>query len=91
MQVLPHWHQKKVAAVGGEPQLLEIEPNIQVGTAILAEYLKATDGKVDAALARYRGLSEADTYVSHVREQMKHLTLVQRKAEARYPTMLIAR
>jgi hypothetical protein len=76
MQVLPKWHQDKVLGVGGEPSLLLIAPNIDVGAAILAEYLNAEDGSVEDALERYLGAAGADRYVNLVRREMAHLTKV---------------
>jgi hypothetical protein len=76
MQVLPKWHQDKVLNVGGEPSLLLIAPNINVGAAILAEYLDAEDGNLEDALGRYLGSAGAEHYLRLVRLEMAHLTKV---------------
>jgi soluble lytic murein transglycosylase-like protein len=76
MQVLPKWHQEKVLGVGGEPSLLLIAPNINVGAAILAEYLEAEDGNIEDALGHYLGSAGADHYTKLVRREMAHLTRV---------------
>jgi soluble lytic murein transglycosylase-like protein len=76
MQVLPKWHQDKVLDVGGEPSLLLIAPNINVGAAILAEYLDAEDGNIEEALGHYLGSAGAGHYVKLVRLEMAHLTRV---------------
>jgi soluble lytic murein transglycosylase-like protein len=76
MQVLPKWHQDKILDVGGESSLLLIAPNINVGAAILAEYLDAEDGNVEDALGHYLGSAGADHYVKLVRREMAHLTRV---------------
>jgi soluble lytic murein transglycosylase-like protein len=76
MQVLPKWHQDKVLGVGGEPSLLLIAPNINVGAAILAEYLDAEDGNVEDALGHYLGTAGAEHYLKLVRREMAHLTRV---------------
>ena len=52
MQVMPKYHQDKLAAHGGEPALLEPEVNILVGTRILREYQRRLgDGNRAAAAA----------------------------------------
>jgi soluble lytic murein transglycosylase-like protein len=76
MQVMPKWHQDKVSGVGGEPSLLLIAPNIDVGAAILAEYLDAGNGDVENALGRYLGTAGADHYVKLVRNEMAHLAKI---------------
>jgi hypothetical protein len=78
MQVLPRWHQAKVLDVGGESSLLLIAPNINVGAAILAEYLDAEDGNIEDALGHYLGSAGAEHYVKLVRLEMAHLTRVLR-------------
>jgi len=62
--------------VGGEPSLLLIAPNINVGAAILAEYVDAEDGDVTGALGHYLGTAGADSYVKRVRLEMAHLARV---------------
>lgn len=76
MQVVPKWHQDKVLGVGGESSLLLIAPNINVGAAILADYVEAEDGNVSDALARYLGTGGADQYLQRVRLEMAHLARV---------------
>jgi soluble lytic murein transglycosylase-like protein len=76
MQVMPKWHQDKVLRVGGEPSLLLIAPNINVGAAILAEYVVAEDGNITDALGHYLGAAGADHYVNMVRSEMAHLAKV---------------
>ena len=76
MQVVPQWHQDKIVNVGGDPSLLLIEPNIAVGTAILADYLDAEDGDLDGALARYLGTAGGVRYSQRVHLEMRHLTKV---------------
>jgi soluble lytic murein transglycosylase-like protein len=76
MQVVPKWHQDRLVAVGGEPSLLLVAPNINVGAAILAEYVEAEDGNITGALGRYLGTAGGDHYVAHVRREMAHLSRV---------------
>lgn len=76
MQVVPHWHQDKILRVGGDPSMLLIEPNITVGTAILAEYLDAEDGNLENALGRYLGTTGGVTYSKRVHVEMRHLAKV---------------
>lgn len=63
IQVVAKWHPQKVFGVGGEPSLLLIAPNINVGAAILAEYVAAEDGNITGALGHYLGLpAQVPTY-----------------------------
>ena len=60
MQVMPKFHQDKLAAHGGEPALLEPEVNILVGTRILREYQRRL-GDTEAALQMYNGALDEPT------------------------------
>lgn len=81
MQVLARFHKEKVTAVGGEKELLQIRPNIQVGSQILAEYLDIEDGNLKTALGRYFGSPEVDAYFGRVRLQMRHFERVIKSLE----------
>lgn len=72
MQVVPKWHQDKIQRNGGESSLMLIAPNINVGAAILAEYVAAEDGNIVDALGHYLGTAGADRYINHVRLEMAH-------------------
>ncbi len=76
MQVMPQWHQDKIVPVGGDPSLLLIEPNIRVGTDILADYLDAEDGNLENALGRYLGTAGGVSYTKRVHVEMRHLSRV---------------
>jgi soluble lytic murein transglycosylase-like protein len=76
MQVMPQWHQDKIEKLGGDPAMLLIEPNITVGTAILAEYLEAEDGNLEQALGRYLGRAGGEHYKKRVQVEMQHLANV---------------
>jgi soluble lytic murein transglycosylase-like protein len=76
MQVVPQWHQDKIVRVGGDPALLLIQPNITVGTAILAEYLDAEDGNLENALSRYLGSGGGMHYNERVHAELVHLTRI---------------
>ena len=89
MQVNAKWHQDKVHDVGGEQMLLAVAPNIWVGTAILAEYLGRERGRIDPALGRYWGSAQADQYVQRVRDQMRHLSNVAKRATTLSASTLI--
>jgi soluble lytic murein transglycosylase-like protein len=78
MQVVPKWHQDKVLDAGGETSLLLIAPNIDVGAAILAEYVDADAGNIGNALGRYLGKAGANRYVKQVQHEMEHLAKVLR-------------
>jgi soluble lytic murein transglycosylase-like protein len=79
MQVVPKWHQDKVLDAGGESSLLLIAPNLDVGAAILAEYVDADAGNITGALGRYLGKAGASRYVGQVQHEMEHLSRVLRK------------
>lgn len=78
MQVVPKWHQDAVSDVGGETSLLLIAPNIDVGAAILAEYVDAEAGDITGALGRYLGTAGATRYIGRVQHEMEHLAKVLR-------------
>lgn len=58
MQVVPMWHPDKVTELSHPDGLLHPETNIQVGTAILSEYLGRYNGDTDKALKRYSGSAQ---------------------------------
>jgi soluble lytic murein transglycosylase-like protein len=60
MQVLPRYHQDKLAAHGGEAALLDPLLNIDIGTRILREYLRRT-GETQSGLQMYGGAFEEPT------------------------------
>jgi len=76
MQIMPQWHRAKILDVGGESSLMLIAPNIDVGAAILSEYLDAGGGDIEDALGRYLGTAGGDRYVKRVHVEMAHLTRV---------------
>lgn len=80
MQVLPRWHRRETERVGGKEALLRIRPNIQVGTEILAQYLRWERGRLAAALGRYWGSVHCEVYVYKVKRQLKHLNRVVKSA-----------
>ncbi len=57
MQILPRAHPEAIRAIGGVHALFEPEHNIKTGTQILVDYLEASDGDLNRALARYNGSS----------------------------------
>jgi soluble lytic murein transglycosylase-like protein len=60
MQVIAKFHQEKLMEHGGEPALLDPEVNIQVGAAILREYLRRF-GELETALQMYAGAFDEPT------------------------------
>ena len=54
MQVLPRFHQDKLAEHGGDAALLDPVLNIDIGTRILREYLRRT-GATESGLQMYGG------------------------------------
>ncbi len=51
MQILPQWHRDKI----GKRPIMQVETNVDVGAAIVAEYLSLSGGKLARALQRYSG------------------------------------
>lgn len=83
MQVLPQYHQDKLAAHGGDSALLDPIVNIDVGTRILREYLRR-GGDLKAGLKLYSGgddefLVQYAGKVLSERAKMEALLLGQRK------------
>lgn len=54
MQIIPKYHQAKLAKVGGDAALWDPESNIRVGALILQEYVYRT-GTLEAGLQYYNG------------------------------------
>lgn len=57
MQVLPKYHQDKLAGYGGTAALLDPVTNIDIGTQILREYLRR-GGSVRTGLRLYSGMDD---------------------------------
>lgn len=55
MQVIPKWHPKTIAEIGGAQALFDPIRNIDAGSTILVSYLGAHDGDMRKALLRYNG------------------------------------
>lgn len=54
MQIIPKYHQAKLAQLGGDSALLDPESNIRLGALILQEYVQRT-GTLEAGLQYYNG------------------------------------
>jgi soluble lytic murein transglycosylase-like protein len=54
MQIIPKYHQAKLAQLGGDSALWDPESNIRVGALILQEYVHRT-GTLEAGLQYYNG------------------------------------
>ncbi len=54
MQIIPKYHQTKLMALGGEAALWDPASNIELGAAILQEYVYRT-GTLEAGLQFYNG------------------------------------
>lgn len=61
MQIIPYWHRDKI----GKRQIMQVDTNVDVGAAIIAEYLSLSGGKLQKAITRYRGL-KSTTYMSSI-------------------------
>lgn len=57
MQVLPKYHQDKLAEYGGDAALLDPLLNIEIGTRILREYLRRA-GDLESGLQMYGGAAD---------------------------------
>ncbi len=57
MQVLPRYHQDKLAEHGGDAALLDPRLNIEIGTRILREYLRRA-GDLESGLQMYGGAAD---------------------------------
>ncbi len=90
MQVLPRWHEGKVRRIGGERALFRIKPNIEVGAAILAEYLHLERGRLHAALGRYWGSMRCGDYVRRVQAQLDHLNHIAHTVRPQETALMLA-
>jgi soluble lytic murein transglycosylase-like protein len=81
MQVIPKYHADKLQAVRSQGGLLDPEVNIQVGAAILREYLKRF-GEVETALQMYGGAFDEPTslYAGRVLAERNRLDQVIQRA-----------
>jgi soluble lytic murein transglycosylase-like protein len=78
MQVIPRFHAEKIASVGGEDRVFELEPNITVGARILKEYMRHTGDLFDA-LQMYVGASseeDANEYSDKVARERDRLNYI---------------
>jgi soluble lytic murein transglycosylase-like protein len=57
MQIVPRFHQDKLAAHGGEAAVLDPQVNVAVGTQILKDYVRS-GGSLRAGLQRYSGYGD---------------------------------
>jgi soluble lytic murein transglycosylase-like protein len=81
MQVIPRFHADKIASVGGEYRMFELEPNITVGARILKEYMRNTGDLFDA-LQMYVGASseeDANEYSEKVARERGRLDYILRR------------
>jgi len=81
MQVIPRFHAEKIASVGGEHRVFELEPNITVGARILKEYMRHTGDLFDA-LQMYVGASseeDANEYSEKVARERDRLDYILRR------------
>ena len=83
MQVIPRFHADKIASVGGEDRVFELEPNITVGARILKEYMRHTGDLFDA-LQMYVGASSAEDateYSEKVARERDRLNYILRRRQ----------
>ena len=77
MQVVPKWHLDKIEEYGDVEVLYDIRTNINIGTAILAEYIRK-EGNVRTALHRYNGSKNDKTLKYSNRVFQKYYELKER-------------
>lgn len=78
MQVVPRFHQEKMAKPADPASLYRPSENIRVGTAIVAEYLRKTNGNMEKALKYYSG--NATQYFAKVERNRVRLAQVLNKS-----------
>lgn len=80
MQVIPRFHEEKLADHGGAPALLQPEVNILVGTQILREYTRRL-GDLEAGLQKYNGALDHPTsqYAAKVLAERARLESLRQK------------
>jgi soluble lytic murein transglycosylase-like protein len=81
MQVVPRWHPKVVAEMGGGAALFDIEKNILAGTRILDESISRA-GNVTRGLVRYNASEKAAAYSRRVLAEQKRLEEARRTAKS---------
>lgn len=83
MQIIPRFHQAKLARHGGDGAVLDPESNIEVGSRILQEYIHRT-GTLEAGLQFYNGASrdESAQYAQKVMAERLRMEAVLRRAVA---------
>lgn len=79
MQVIPEAHPELLAHEDAQT-LLEIEPNIRAGTAILAKYSRHGRASLYETLSHYLGSAQAAHYVKKIQGQIRHLSAVAERA-----------
>lgn len=78
MQVVPRFHQEKMARPHEPESLFRPSENIRVGTAIVAEYLRKANGNLEKALRYYSG--NAKQYFAKVERNRVKLAQVLHKS-----------
>lgn len=76
MQVIPRWHREKI----GNRQIMNVETCVDVGAAVIAEYLSLSNGKLQKAVVRYRGLNSKTYYnkIAQIYREMKTALVLDR-------------
>lgn len=87
MQVVPRFHPKVVAAVGGVHRLDEAEPNLEAGARILATYVEQS-GSLPKALKRYSG--GATAYAEKVAARQQQLERLAIQATRQLDTLRVS-
>jgi soluble lytic murein transglycosylase-like protein len=76
MQVLPKYHQDKLAGYGGSAALLDPVTNIDIGTQILHEYLRR-GGNVRTGLQLYSGMDDDASVSQYAGKVLSELSRMQ--------------
>jgi soluble lytic murein transglycosylase-like protein len=78
MQVVPRFHENKLALHGGEEALWDPQTNIRIGAEILVEYIRWS-GTTELGLQRYNGAAD-DPSLAYARRVGAHLERFARAA-----------
>jgi len=83
MQVVPRYHEERLAFHGGAETVLEPQTNIRVGAEILSDYIRRT-GSLEAGLQMYAGAAD-DSAAQYARKVLAEKRLLGQAAKTPAP------